>query len=81
MTVPAFYPLEDTTDADALACRVQERLSTMFCREMYSRRVGRDWQSSYQVRMDLLTIEYLLSMNPTDELVEILVCWYNERYL
>jgi len=78
--IPTLYLIAANATADKLACDVQERLNKMFCREMYYRRIGKDWQSSYGRRMDLLNINWLLQYNPSIAFVDVMNCWYRNVY-
>lgn len=79
--VPALHAIEEpNVKIDPLLCDIQERIDSLFCKEMGMRKIGKNWTGVNSQGIGLLNALYALQNNPEDDLVDVIECWYRDRY-
>lgn len=79
--IPILFPVEEPNSKIApLLCDVQEKIDKLFCRELHFRKIGKPWLILNDQGIRLLNAMYALQNQPEDALVDIIECWFRDRY-
>lgn len=79
VVVPEIKEIENT-DANALVCKIQRKLSDAFCKRVYRDKIGMPVSGLSDSLMLFDGLIWLLTQNPTDDEYDIYHCYYKNRY-
>lgn len=79
MVVPAIKEIENT-DANALVCVINKKVSQAFCKKVYRNCIGLKSHNLKKAIREMKLMMFMLGTNCTEEEYEIVNCYYKNRY-
>lgn len=57
-----------STKAD-LVCLVENKIASLYCKELYNRRIGKYWKDLYLQRVRMINLKYALDLDLDDDML------------